>query len=157
MNNTSTNLDQLHDIVLPTPVPWWPLAPGWYVVLVALLLAGAWILWRLWQRWLIDRYRREALSLLGRTQDAAAIVELLKRTALAIVPRKTIATMTPQQWVDWLQASSAVNMPEAVRDQLMNGVYCPEKKTDTLPPLRAYAAKWIAGHQRKRVATPRSD
>jgi hypothetical protein len=27
-----TSLENLYDIVMPPPIPWWPLAPGWYVV-----------------------------------------------------------------------------------------------------------------------------
>jgi len=157
MNNTSTSLDRLHDIVLPTPVPWWPPAPGWYVVLTALVLTGAWILWRLWQRWLANGYRREAISLLARAKDASAIAELLRRTALAIVPRSTLATMTPQQWIDWLQVVYSAEMPESVRDLLMYGVYGPEQKESDLHTLRDYAAGWIAGHSREKAAVPRSD
>jgi len=27
-----TSLENLYDIAMPPPIPWWPLAPGWYVV-----------------------------------------------------------------------------------------------------------------------------
>lgn len=40
-----TSLDRLHDLVLPSSVPWWPPAPGWYGVLGLLVLAVAWLTW----------------------------------------------------------------------------------------------------------------
>ena len=157
MNNSAPSLDRLHDIVMPAPIPWWPPAPGWYAVLAVLLMAAVWIAWRLWQRWLADSYRREALCLLSMAKDAATIAELLKRTALAIVPRQTVAAMTGHQWVDWLQASYPAAMPQVVREQLTGGIYSGGLQEQDFRVLREYAGGWIAGHRRDQVAAIRSN
>ena len=60
MKDNPISLDKLHDIVLPETVGWWPLAPGWYVLLLALLIAVSWISIRLIQQWNQNRFRREA-------------------------------------------------------------------------------------------------
>jgi hypothetical protein len=42
--NDAGSRQKLNDIVVPAPVPWWPPAPGWYVLLgislAALVLMG---------------------------------------------------------------------------------------------------------------------
>ena len=50
----------LRDIVLPSPVPWWPLAAGWWYALLAIALAAAAAVF-LWRRHRRQRPRREAL------------------------------------------------------------------------------------------------
>jgi len=54
-------LDQLRDIHLPEAVSWWPLAPGWWLlmVLTCLLLVG--LLICLYRRHQSNRYRRQAI------------------------------------------------------------------------------------------------
>jgi hypothetical protein len=46
MKDSATNLDRLHDIVVPAPVPWWPPAPGWYVVLTVALIIALYLVYR---------------------------------------------------------------------------------------------------------------
>ena len=54
------DLSQLRDIHLPPPVSWWPLAPGWWLLLGTLLLLTAIAFW-LWRRRRRSNWRREAL------------------------------------------------------------------------------------------------
>ena len=112
------SLQNLHDIALPQTVGWWPLAPGWYVLTVVLVLAAAaWSL-RAWRRYSADRYRREALAELERLrrdmrQDErrsaalAALPVLLKRAALAAYPRTEIAPLSGMSWRCFLDTSSS--------------------------------------------------
>lgn len=146
MKADPTSLDRLHDLVLPPPVPWWPLAPGWYVLLVLLGLAVVWLSWRYWRRWRANAYRREALLQLRQLQDGPAIAELLRRTALAVAPRAEIAAKTGSAWADWLASLSPAAMAPEVHQLLSIGVYGRPGGEQDVSQLHDYAARWIAGH-----------
>ena len=103
----------LRDLHLPEAIGWWPLAPGWWVV-IALLAIGAGFLIRHYLRvWARGAARRHALRALGRlTADferhhdtvmfSANLSELLRRTMLAYGPRHEVAGLTGDQWLAWL-------------------------------------------------------
>lgn len=42
MSTDAASLANLHDIVLPPSVSWWPLAWGWYLLSALLLVGLAW-------------------------------------------------------------------------------------------------------------------
>ncbi len=142
MNESTASLDRLHDIVLPPPVPWWPPAPGWYVLGALGLLLGLMLIFRSWRHWRRNAYRREALRLLASAPDAVAIATLLRRTALESTPRREIATLTGSAWVDWLAKESPEPIPAALRQLLTSGIYATDSPVD-LSPLRAWVAHWI--------------
>jgi len=149
MNTPATSLDRLHDLVLPPAVPWWPPAPGWYVVLALALVTVAWMALRAWKRWQANAYRRQATRELASLESSAAIAELLRRTALAIAPRPEIADKTGPAWVDWLAAQCPEAMSGTVREQLTTGVYGRPAADHELSSLRDYAARWITRHRQK--------
>lgn len=143
----AVSLDRLHDIIAPPAVPWWPPAPGWYVVVGIALVVAAVFAFRAWRRWRANAYRREALRELASAPDAAAIATLLRRTALAESPRPEIARLGGDAWLDWLSKRSPEPMSPAVREGLVAGVYDPDLKGLDLTPLRAWAGRWIAAHR----------
>jgi Domain of unknown function (DUF4381) len=146
MNEAATSLDRLHDIVLPPAVPWWPPAPGWYVLFAFILLVAALLGWRIWKHWQANAYRRAALRELRTLQDAPAIAELLRRTALAVVPRHVIATKAGAAWVDWMAMQSGEAMSPEVRELLTAGVYGRQATDRDVDALRDFARGWIARH-----------
>jgi len=102
------SLSGLADIVELTPVPFWPPAPGWWVVAavaVAALLAYA---IRARVRYRANDYRRSALRELQDVapDDAAPmrVAELLKRTAIAGMGREAVAGLSGEEWVAWLNS-----------------------------------------------------
>lgn len=54
-------LAQLVEITAPDPISWWPLAPGWYLVLLVLLIIVLFVAWRQRKAWLSNQYRRNAI------------------------------------------------------------------------------------------------
>jgi hypothetical protein len=148
MNDQANSLDRLHDVALPPDVPWWPPAPGWYVVIGLLLIGAAMLFLRKRASHRANAYRRAALRQLELARDVAAIAELLRRTALAIAPRHEIVEKTGAAWVDWLASHCSELPSEAVRQQLTTGVYGRDVESCDINALREYAATWISNHRR---------
>lgn len=146
MNSDPTSLNRLHDIILPSAVSWWPLAPGWYLLIFLLLVVIAFFCYRFWKMRQANAYRRAALQELANKNDASSIAELLRRTALAVVPRSEIAEKTGSSWADWLAGQCPDPMPLEVQQLLAAGVYSASKKDQDVRLLRAYASHWISNH-----------
>ena len=147
MSTDAANLDRLHDIVLPQAVSWWPLALAWNVIFVLLLVVCAYLGYRFWRRWQTNAYRREALQELADMKDSPAIAELLRRTALAVVPRPEVAQKTDSAWTEWLAAQCACPMPSEVRQLLAGGVYEQHEPDGNFELLRGYAIEWVSKHK----------
>lgn len=109
------SLQNLHDIVVPAPVAWWPPAPGWYV-LAALGAATLLVLaWRGWKSWRRNRYRRQALRELTRIRkgetgaELRQVPELLKRAALSAWPRESVASLVGPDWHRFLDETGGTD------------------------------------------------
>lgn len=103
----------LRDLHLPEAIGWWPLAPGWWVV-IALAIAGLVVLLR---RYLRTRARgaarryallqlKELTAEFEQHRDAvafsSALSALLRRTMLSYAPRQEVAGLTGDAWLAWL-------------------------------------------------------
>ena len=90
-------LDQLQPTIAPPPVSWWPLAPGWWALLVLLPLL-------LWGLWYLRRYlpqRRQAVQ----TQEQP--LDPLRQAALAELAR-LVRPYDGQHAGPWLQQLNAL-------------------------------------------------
>lgn len=122
-------LENLHDIRLPEPVSWWPLAPGWWALVALLLLAAAALLgWRILQR----RSRRHAaLGELGALrarieagEDAGVAVDLaalVRRVALA-TRGAAVAPLSDRAWAEALSRGPE-GLPPEVADLIADAPY----------------------------------
>jgi hypothetical protein len=145
MNVDPANLDNLRDLVQLPPVSWWPLAPGWWallVVAIGILIGMACLVWR---RWRARAYRRAALGELQSATDMTAIAEILKRTALVAYPRTDVASLSGLAWAEWLAESGGRQVPAAVAQSLSRGVFARRRAAD-LRELTTFAAEWIKNH-----------
>lgn len=103
----------LRDLHLPEAIGWWPLAPGWWVLIAMAVVALGFLL-----RWYLQVRRRGAArrhalrQLAALTADfeqhgdvvafSSAMSELLRRTMLAYAPRGDVAGLTGEEWLAWL-------------------------------------------------------
>lgn len=103
----------LRDLHLPEAIGWWPLAPGWWVLLALFAVGALILLRRAWRRWRRDAPRRLALKELARLEGswreapnpvllAAGLSELVRRTMLAYASRQEVAGLTGREWLAWL-------------------------------------------------------
>ncbi len=107
------DLDRLREIVPPEAVAWTPQTAGWYVLAAAMAALLVWAVARLHRRWVANRFRRQALAELGEierrlgepgTREAAlrALPGLVKRTALAVAPRRDVASLVGADLLSYL-------------------------------------------------------
>jgi hypothetical protein len=98
----------LRDIHLPEPIGWWPPAPGWWGLLVLLVLAAlGWFLWnRLRRRGptplqaaLAELTRLEADTALPMRDKLQALSILMRRVAMSLYPREEVAGLAGEDWL----------------------------------------------------------
>lgn len=148
-------LAQLRDIHLPNAIGWWPLAPGWYILMgLLLLLLSAWAYF-LYKKALYARAKKQALALLQSyeeqyTQDnngplfSARISELLRRVALVYYPRHEVASLQGEAWLNFLNKTSRGLDFNSVKSMLLESPFKNEESTN-LQPLLIQAKAWIKG------------
>ncbi|MCE9686823.1 DUF4381 domain-containing protein [Shewanella sp. AS16] len=107
---TNPALAALQDIKLPEPVPFWPPAPGYWLLLIVSVLALAGLFLWCKRRFQARAAQRAALSLLAaldrHAPDYASRVNgLLKRAALSYLPRTSVASLDGEAWSDWLDSA----------------------------------------------------
>ncbi len=119
MMQANDPLSALRDIHLPEPVPFWPLAIGWWVLfgLLALAIAGAWFYRRQRLRSLKLAALRELATLREHFESsgdvqalALELSDLLRRVALARFPRHEVASLHGEPWARFV--SSTARSPE---------------------------------------------
>ena len=147
MSDDPASLSKLHDIVVPEPVSWWPLAPAWWFVIAVVVLALGLIIFRQVRNYRAYAYRRAALRELAATEAPAAIATILRRTALAISSRQDVAALQGAQWLDWLAERAGSPVPDEVRQELSTALYQESESAAASAALRAFAEKWIRNHQ----------
>lgn len=103
----------LRDLHLPEPVGWWPLAPGWWFVLLLIVAALGYLVWRVIRKRQQNAPRRFALRELSRYEAeylehrnpvilGKQLSALLRRGMLAYAPRDSVAGLTGEEWLQWL-------------------------------------------------------
>lgn len=127
----TAQLAGLHDIHLPDPIAWWPLAPGWWALAGLAVIATLCIA-------LVQQRRRRSLkqaalrelAVLETTYSdednvqalAAAVGVLIRRVALSLPGGRLYANVHGQRWSDYLAAMPA-GMSESIADLLAVAPY----------------------------------
>jgi hypothetical protein len=146
-------LAQLRDIHLPAAINWWPLAPGWYLSGVTVLIALSLLVFLLRRYYLKGYVKRQALTLLMRYENeyqqgvnsqliAAKVSELLRRVALQYFPRAEVASLQGENWLLFLNNTSKKISFNPVRHELLELPYHPMSKGD-LNTLFKITKQWI--------------
>lgn len=170
MQPNQSPLDQLADIHLPDAVSWWPLAPGWWALLILLALAIiAFFVWR--HKAKQNNYRAQAQQQLNsiyaryqESENAAAFLHevsvLLRRTALTAYPNTFNASIKGQAWLDWLdrvcpadKKNPQLLFNSSCGDQLLTASY---QKNPTVDATALYnlCRYWLAQHRNHRQKLP---
>ncbi|WP_169051573.1 DUF4381 domain-containing protein [Neptunomonas sp. XY-337] len=139
MNTPDLSKLDLKPLHLPEPIGWWPLAPGWWMVLAALLVAA--LLWMMWLRrdrssaapaprqlalmqWqqICEQYAQQDAA----EQNAQWLVvqanQLLKRVALAYEGDR-VARLSGTAWYRYLEQRANGAFATKPLEVLVSGPY----------------------------------
>lgn len=131
----------LHDIHVPS-ASWWPLAPGWWLLLallVLLVLAGAWLIGRWRKRGPLMAALHEVDAIEARyardgdaVQMADAASRLMRRIAVCVEP--AVASQAGEAWRAFVQQHARDASTRDALDGLIDARFrdCPEINADTV-------------------------
>jgi hypothetical protein len=148
-------LKQLYDIKGLGFISWWPLAPGWWAIIVLILIAAGIIYlrrrayFRSWKgdAWLAFNALDSQLAG-GNTQDiAASLSDLMRRVAMRSSSRAECAGLEGRDWLRWLSANDPGKFDWAARGSLLiEAPYAPPGRDispETIKALIHAAKRWV--------------
>lgn len=147
------DLSNLRDILVPPPISWWPLAPGWWIVAAALLGALAILATALIRHHQRNAYRSAALdelTAIAGTEDPAARIRavsaILKRAALVAYPRVEVASLTGSSWLAFLDRTAGISSFSEGAGAALQGIASGAPIGDAETILAA-ARHWVKHHR----------
>jgi len=149
-------LANLRDIHIPGAIDPWPPAIGWWLLAAAALIAISYGIYRVFKWWKSNQYRREGTRALKYLMENHAsekqylrdYSDLLKRIALSAYARESVANLTGEAWVSFLDRSTGTQEFSMGEGQiLIQGNYelNPSVDVDKLHRLGLY---WIKKHRK---------
>lgn len=149
-------LSQLRDIHAAAPVPWWPPAPGWWVLALLVLVLLGWLGRRLLARFRQYQRRKQMLGWVEHLnanidprRDPQAYLSTLNRifklVAMRAFPARQCAALNGQDWVNFLIENMKKSQSAELLSVLATGPYDPAPKFD--PELMSELTRnWIRQH-----------
>lgn len=146
--NPEQLLSQLQPLRAPDPVGFWPMAPVWWLLLIAAALAATvTVVWFV-RRYKRAAYRREGLAWLrdleARDADVHALSEALKVTALKVYPPETVAGLSGTDWPQFLRSSCPKFDSTALT--ILTQTHAPNPSTPDSTDWQ-YARLWMQRHE----------
>ncbi len=149
-------LSQLRDIHTTPEVPWWPPAPGWWVLAVLVLLGLTWLGRRGLARLRDHQRRKQMLAWVEHLNTAidaekepqaylATLNRIFKLVALRAFPNERCAVLAGQEWVDFLQGQIGDCATSDSLSVLASGPYDPAPHFDA-DKLSELTRRWIRRH-----------
>ena len=144
------NLPELRDIHLPdADISWWPIAYGWWVILLGLVLAA--LMFEVFVYLRRKSKKRYALRLLDNVMSANIIAaaaqssEILRRICVFKYPKAT--ALFGQEWIAFLNSHAPKPLPKKAAELLLNAPYIGENSQtyseNDLRDLQKFCQSWI--------------
>jgi len=160
MNPTDFSQLPLRDIHLPAAIGWWPPAPGWWLVLAALVVAGGIAAWRYRARFM----ERAAINALVRVRRALEngdapvtcvqrISMVVRRFAMSLGGGFPVAGLTGDQWLRFLDSGwDRKAFAEGPGRLIIYGPYAPPDRIDRddVQTLNELCIEWVRNQRRQR-------
>jgi hypothetical protein len=121
-------LDGLHDIIAPSQVSWWPLAPAWWIIIAVLLAAIVALLYYIYKQHQFKKPKRFAIALSKQlSHDDQQLHIILKRLVIEYYGKNLASQATK----DWCITLSQVTGQHFEQHEI-NTLYSPEKSNPDL-------------------------
>lgn len=141
-------LSQLHDINPPESVDWWPLAWGWWAMIVIALALIVYLVVQLRNRIHLRKAKKAALSAIANIDpdltpiaQAKLINDILKRVVLAYSEREEVAGLYGSAWANWL--NEKCNKGPAIDPSLASLAYQRECEAAQVLCYKQQVQAWI--------------
>lgn len=155
----SDALSELADIRMPGEVSWWPLAPGWWVLLAVLVALAIYGGWRLQKRLALQRRLGGAVSELSKARQTLmqagednmeqrliyvnSVNAVLRRVAMLHLGHNSVASLSGQQWTDFLREHDKAGLlTPQLAEVLAQGRFAPRCDVNA-DALERMAREWI--------------
>ncbi len=149
----------IEDIITPESVDFWPLAIGWWLLLILsfIVMVGLFLIYKKHKKkW---GYRKQALYLLEQTfkkwkakkssnEDTChELLTLLKRTAITAYPDQSISSLHGEAWLDLLNSQTPSPLfDKAMRNVIRTQQYQKKVNVD-INTLKNICEQWIKQHK----------
>ena len=104
-------LDGLHDIIAPTHVDWWPLAPAWWVLISIALCLVCGLIIIMYKNYQFKKPKRNAIKLANQQQSAQQLHIILKRLVITYYDPR-LAAQSTANWCKTLSQLGAIGFSE---------------------------------------------
>lgn len=148
------SLDNLHDIIVPEALGFFPLAPGWYMLIVLFLTLLLHVVMQRYRRYKGEQYRRDALKELSNyseksKENSIALLSLAKRVSLFTYGRKEVAHLSHEAWWDFMETHSVVKVSTVFREEMQQLLYDDTYSLDDAQydSLKQTVEVWIKRHK----------
>ncbi len=149
-----------HDIIEPAAIGWWPLAPGWWLLLflfaVLMVLAVRWYRQRRRELAPLREALQEHQHIVSQWQQqgdarqtTAALSALLKRAARHYYPLEPVPAMTGAAWQAFLQRTGAGAFDHN-STLAFSQLYQNESSAELTPPLEP-TRRWLEAQRKNRA------
>ena len=146
----------LIDIRIPESIGWWPLAPGWLMLIAVVAIAVAWSLRGRIGKSKSGVLRHEATQIFDQLQtdgDVASychrMTSLLRKTAVNGDVSRSVGSLHGAEWVCWLEDSVGVVFSTEARNLLCDECYR-ESPAFVQTAVHSELANWLTQYKRMR-------
>jgi Domain of unknown function (DUF4381) len=157
MTDDPGSLANLRDIMVPPAVPFWPPAPGIWIIGAALLAMLAIAAWRGMKRYRTNAYRRAAaaeLDAIAANPTVDQVSAIIKRAALVAYPWSEVASLSGAAWAAFVTARSGREGEAPTMRRLLSNACDPHQQPNAadLRSLIDEAKRWVFTHPAEAAA-----
>lgn len=141
-------LEQLAPIAQPTVPGLWPLAYGWWILIVLTLLALGYSIYQWATYYRFWAVKRQAIAALPHCHNASEINGIIKQVAIHYFPQAEIANAQGLRWASFL--NDIIKTDLGVLQQTVDELYQPTN-VQHHQRFNDYAVQWLTRLSKKSI------